>query len=317
MNSTRHDLRIGTIWTLVLVLLTLAACQPQITSPSVSGTKNSLALPAGTNVATDSCQGCSQATLKAAALTQANIDADAFNAQASATAAIVQANQKATDIAANSTKGVALTQVKENANAIQAQVAATGEINRANGLATLNAANSTQSAALVQDAIRQTQAQFNLESTLEQQNKDQFAAGTQTVVANFIATQTESAVATTQWYTDQSRQREEQRQRPIAFLWMWCLPIFVVLFAGLCLWGFWRWLKIQQNRQRMAEQSIENQQAPVDPSEPQDKFLEPGSDIVNGRYRLTQPDDQMRGWLDEIKRKLLNREKDKDDDSDG
>jgi hypothetical protein len=285
------------IFALLMALLFLASCQPQITSPTVSGTENSLALAAGTN----------KPTSKAAALKQATIDVDALNAHASATAAIDQANQKATNIAANSTQGVALTQAIENAKAIQAQVAATGEINRANGLATLNAANSTQSAALAQDAIRQTQVQFNLALTLEQQTKDEIAASTQTVVANLIATQTQSAVATTQWYTDQSRQREERRQGSITFLWMWCLPIFIVLFAGLCLWGFWRWLKIKQYRQRIAKQPIEILQ---------DKFLQPDNDIVDGRYRLTQPDDQMRGWLDEIKRKLLNRDKDKDDNSD-
>jgi hypothetical protein len=204
------------------------------------------------------------------------------------------------------------TEDQNNANIIAAQIAATGEIVRANAQATLSSAGSTESAALTEDAIKQTQmadqATTAAEAIVNQQNKDNLAARTQTAVANNIATQTESAVATTQWYTDQSRQREEQRQAPIAFLWMWCLPIFIVLFAGLCLWGFWRWLKIKQYRQRHAKQPMEILQ---------DKFLQPGSDIVNGRYRLTRPDDQMRGWLDEIKRKLLNREKDKDDNSDG
>ncbi len=165
---------------------------------------------------------------------------------------------------------------------------------------------------MTQDAIRQTQVQYDLQVT-------EAAISTQTAVANLIATQTQSAIATSQWYADQSRQREEQRQGPITFLWTWCLPVFVVLCAVLCLWGFWRWLKIGQANQRIAEQPIEKLQAPVVPNKPQDRFLPPESDIVNGRIRLTQPEDQMRGWLDEIKRKLLNREKDKDkdDNSDG
>ena len=200
-------------------------------------------------------------------------------------------------------------QTQEQYNA-DIQAVATAEIVRANAQATLVAAGSTQSAALTQDAFRQTQVQ-------EQQNKDAFTAGTQTAVANLIATQTQSAVSTSQWYADQSRQREEQRQGLIVFLWKWGLPVFVVvIFAGLCLWGFWYWLKIQQHRQRIDGQPIGKLQAPVDPSKPQDSFLPPGSDIINGRYRLSQPDDQVRGWLDEIKRKLLNRGKDEDGNPD-
>ena len=298
-----RDLHIAAIWALVLVLLTLAACgaQPQTaTAPDV-------AMPLGTPVGTSD-----QATL-AAALTQ---EKDSADNQASATAEIVRANAQATLNSANATLSAAQTQQKNSANAIAAQNAAAAEIVRADAQATLNAAGATQSAALTQDAIRQTQAKFNVEMTVEQQNKDDIAARTETAVANNIATQTRAAAATSQWYADQSRQRQEQRQGPIAFLWMWCLPVFVILFAGLCLWGFWRWLKIRQDRQRADGGPIEKLQTPVDPGKPQDRPLPPESDIVNGRHRLTQPDEQMRGWLDEIKRKLLNREKDNDDNPD-
>jgi len=312
MKVMHRDLRIVVIWALVLILLTLAACGTPPETPSAA--EIFLATPALS--ATPSCQACAQATL-AAVLTQEKSGADA---QAAATAEIMRANAQATLNAASSTLSAAQTQEQNNANVIAAQIAATAEIVRANAQATLNSAVSTQSAALTQDVIRQTQmadlATSGAEALVNQQNKDQLAAGTQTAIANNIATQTQAAAATSQWYADQTRQREEQRQGPIAFLWMWCLPIFIVIFAGLVLWGFWRWIKIQQNRQRIAEQPIENLQAPVEPDEPQGKFLQPGSDIVNGRYRLMQPDDQMRGWLDEIKRKLLNREKDKDDNSD-
>ena len=95
------------------------------------------------------------------------------------------------------------------------------------------------------------------EAVIAQQNKNDLAASTQTAIANNIATQTQVAVATSQWYADQERQREEQRQGPIAFLWMWCLPMFIVLFAGLLLWGFWRWLKIQQANQRILENPVD------------------------------------------------------------
>jgi len=55
---------------------------------------------------------------------------------------------------------------------------------------------------------------------LIQQNKNDLAASTQTAVANTIATQTQVAAATSQWYADQARQRAEQRQVPLTFLWV-------------------------------------------------------------------------------------------------
>ena len=248
-----------------------------------------------------------QATL-AAALTQEKYNADN---QAAATAEIMCANAQATLNSANATLSAAQTQDQNNANVIAAQIAATAEIVRANAQATLVAAGSTQSAALTQDAIRQTQAQYDLQVT-------EAAASTQTAVANHIAIQAQSAVATSQWYTDQSRQRQEQRQGPIAFLWMWCLPIFIVLLAGLVLWGFWRWLKIQQANQRILENPVDKLQAPAaevihhqhDNSLP---YLE--SDIVDSRYQLTKPDDRVRRWLDEVKRKLLSSDKKDEDDN--
>ncbi|HEY5270170.1 MAG TPA: hypothetical protein VII97_07520 [Anaerolineales bacterium] len=297
MNTVRRVQCIAAIWASVLVLLTLTTCGTQPETPTAPYVAVILGTPVGTSA---------QATL-AAALIQEKINAD--NQNAVATAVIVRANAQATLSSANATLSAAQTQQQNSADVIAAQIAAAAEIVRANAQATLVAAGSTQSAALTQDAFRQTQVQ-------EQQNNDEIAAGTQTAVANLIATQTQSAVATSQWYADQSRQREEQRQGPIAFLWTWCLPVFVVLFAGLCLWGFWYWLKRQQNRQRITEQPVEKQQAPLDPGKPQDRFIPPKSDIVNGLNRRTKPEEQMRGWLDEIKRKLLNREKDNDDNPD-
>lgn len=300
----RRDLRIAAVWALVLVLLTLAACGTQTdTFPAPN-----VAMPLGTPVGTSD-----QATL-AAALTQEKNNADN---QAAATAEIMRANAQATLNSANATLRAVQTQDQNNANVIAAQIAATAEIVRANAQATLDAASSTQSAALTQDAIRQTQVQFNMEMTVEQQNNDVIAAGTQTAVANIIATQTQSAVAISQLYADQSRQRE---QGQISFLWMWCLPVFIVLSAGLVLWGFWRRLKIQQANQRILENPVDKLQAPADEvihHQQGDSLPYLESDVVDSRYQLTKPDDQVHRWLDEVKRKLLSSdEKDEDDNPD-
>jgi hypothetical protein len=157
------------------------------------------------------------------------------------------------------------------------------------------------------------------EAVITQQNKNDLAASTQTAIADNIATQTQVAVATAQWYTDQDRQREEQRQAPIAFLWMWCLPMFIILLAGLLLWGFWRWLKIQQANQRILENPIERLPAPASeiPHRHRDSSLPYlDSDVIENDYQLTKPDDQVEQWLDEVKDKLLSsEEKDNDDNT--
>ena len=235
----KPKLSVCAIFILILTSLTLTACDGLTVTPAALGEAALLATPALTSLP---CVACDQATL-AAALTQQK---NSFDNQAAATAEIVRANAQATVNSANATLSVALTQEQNNANFIAAQIAATAEIARANAQATVNSAGATQVAAM-------TQSQYNLQVTQAvgtqsaeamqtQQNKDDLAASTQTAVANSIATQTQIAVATSQWYTDQERQRNEQRQAPIAFLWMWCPPIFIVLFAGLLLWGFWRWL---------------------------------------------------------------------------
>ena len=314
-----HRLKVFAIPFLMLAFLTLNGCNGVPVAPSTirEGTLASLATETGAP-----CKACAQAT-RAVALAQATNNAENG---AAATAEIVRSNAQATLNSANATLGAAQTQDQNNANVIARQIAATAEIERANAQATLVAAGSTHSAALTQDAIRQTQmvdvATSGAEAILNQQNRDQLAAGTQTAVVNSIATQTQAAVATSQWYTDQARQRAEQRQAPIAFLWTWCLPIFIVVLAGLALWGFWSWLKIRQANQRILDGLIDldQLQAPAAKvaNHPQDDllpYLE--GDAVDSRYELTKPDDQVPRWLDEVRRKLLGSDqKDKDDDTD-
>ena len=289
------------------MLLVLSAC---ITlTPTPSEAERLLAAP---------CEVCAQATL-AVILTQERNYADN---QAAANAEILRANAQATLNSANAILSAAQTQDQNNANVLAAQIASTAEIVRANAQATLDSASSTQNAALTQDAIHQTQmadlATTGAQALVNQQNKDELAANT-------IAMQRAQAAATSQWYTDQERQRNAQRQGSITFLWVWCFPIFVMLLAGLALWGFWRWLRIQQANQRilLAIPSVDMLPAPAaevihDP--PRDDslpYLE--SDLVGSHYRLIQPDDEVRASLEEVKRKLRssdNNTKDEDDYTD-
>ncbi len=308
----RHYLRTVTLG--LMVLLLLAACEAPPTTTAEQA--RLLAATPALAAADVSCESCAQATL-AAAQTQEKNNA---NNQAAGTAEIVRANAQATLNSANTTLSAAQTQDQNNANVLAAQIAGTAEIVRANAQATLNSAGATQVAA-------ETQSQYNLQGTnaagtqsadamITQQNKNDLAAGTQTAVANNIATQTQVAAATSQWYADQTRQREEQRQGPITFLWMWCLPIFVVLLAGFLLWGFWRWMRIQQANQRILAEPVEKLLEPT-VTVRQHRYDDPPyieSDVIDDSYQVTSPD-QVRQWLDEVKDELLNSdEKDKEDD---
>lgn len=307
INNMRRNLRIAIIYSSLLILLILSGCITPLATQSTE--ENSLIAPAQKSV---SCEACDQSTL-AAALAQEKLNSDI---QAAATAEIVRANAQATLNSANATLSVVQTQDQYNANAI----AATAEIVRANAQATLNSAGATQDAALTQDAIRQTQAAdlatTDAQSLMIQQNKDDLAAGTQTAISDNIATQTQAAAATSQWYVDQERQRKEQRQGPIAFLWMWCLPMVFLLFAGLVLWGYGRRLRIQQDNQRILEAPIERLPPTIEivPHQHDDSLPHIESDIIDDGHRPMKPDDQVRGWLEEVKRTLLSRDKEDEDD---
>ena len=308
------NLRILAIYGFFSGMLLLSACLTVTATPSAA----QLLLDAAAQTAGASCPACSQATL-AAALTQ---EQNNIGNQAAATAEVMRANAQATLISADATLGAAQTQDQNSANIVAAQIAATAEIVRANAQATLISAVSTQNAALTVDAIQQTQmadlATTGAQAILNQQYSAQLAAGTQTAVADNIATQTQAAAATSQWYVSQSRLREEQRQGPIAFLWTWCLPMFILLFGGLVLWGFWRWLRIQQANQRILESPVDQLLARSDEVinyEDAQPYIE--SDVVDGSHPLTKPDDQVRGWLDEVKRDLRGSDqKDENDNAD-
>jgi len=306
----RHPSVIALLALIVALLLTLAACGAVAGAPSITSSE-SLLLPMETPTIWPGCEGCAQATL-AALLTQ---EQNSVAVQAAATAEIMRANAQATLNSVNATVSAAQTQEKNNANVIAAQVAATAAIVRANAQATLMAAGSTQNAALTQDAIRQTQVQYSQQVTAEfarqnaiatvtQQYNNFLAASTQTVVANLIATQTQSAVATSQWYADQARQREEQRQGPLTFLWFVCPPLFIVAIVLICLLYFWRWMKIRETQQLIDMQS----EGPVIIEHETRQIIE----VTQNEYQ-PKPTDHVRRWLEEAKRKLITDQKDNDD----
>ena len=256
-----------------------------------------------------------------AALTQQMNDADA---QAAASAQVMHANALATLNSASSTLSAAQTQAQNAADVLAAQMAATAQIVRANAQATLNAAEATQNAARTQDSIHQTQtaalSTSDAQAALDQKNKDQVAANTQTAIANLIATQTQSAAATAQWYVAQDRQRGEQTQSLLAFWGLLCLPIFIVLFVVSALWAYWRWVKIQQGP-RILENPVEKLPAPtaeIIDHRQADAPLYLETDLADHLPHLTTPDDQQMGrWLDEVKSELQNTDKkDKDDGAD-
>jgi hypothetical protein len=296
---------------LTLVFLALTACEGMTATPS---TELEGLLPMATQIG-GPCEACVQATL-AAAGTQQQLAADH---QAAATAEVVRANALATVNSANATLSSAQTQSQNNANIIAAQMAGTAEVVRANAQATLNSAGATQNAAHTQDAIQQTQiadmATTSAGSVLAQQDRDHLAAGTQTAIADHIATQAQSAVATSQWYAGQERQREEERQAPMAFLWTWCPPIFLVVLAGLTLWGLGRWLGLQQANQRIPENPVAR--LPVAKIETHRHVDRPPyieREAMHDGYQVTTPDDPVRRWLDEVKDELLRSDKDNEDD---
>jgi len=313
MNNLRRNLWINTIY-LITSMLILSACYTLTPAPSAA--QLLLVTPGQINSV---CDTCDQATL-VVALTQQKKDADN---QAAATAEIVRANAQSTLDSANATVNAVQTQDQNSANVVAAQIAATAEFERANALATLNSAGATQNAALTQDAIQQTQmaglATTSAEAVVIQQNKDELAASTQTAIANTIATQTQSAAATSQWYTDQDRQRAEQRQGPISFLWALCLPIFFVILAGLALWGFWRWLRIQQANQRILETPVEKLQSPrvqiIDHQVDDTAIPYLESDFADSHSSSTTPDDQVHQWLDEVKDELSKMDRNDQDDN--
>jgi hypothetical protein len=89
--------------------------------------------------------------------------------------------------------------------------------------------------------------------------------------------------------------------------------------AGLIIWGFWRWLKINQANQRILEIPAEKLQPPAVEILPHHHHEPPYLDsvIIDDGYQVTKPDDQVSKWLDDVKDQLQNSdEKDEDENHD-
>ena len=219
----RRPSTVVTILALVATLLALAACEaafPSVPAPVLLPASTETGFPA------TPCPPCDQAT-EIAALTQANINASALQAQAAATAEILGAQARATanagtatqgaaqtqdrinvsalqaqaaataeilgaqaratSNAGTSTQGAALTQDRSNVNALQAQAEATADVLRANALATFNAASSTQNGVLTQAADQQAQTELRLRLTAEAATQSAAATGTQQWMGALVA----------------------------------------------------------------------------------------------------------------------------------
>lgn len=221
---------------------------------------------------------------------QAQLDTSTANAQQTATADILLAHDRATSSAATSTQNAAQTQVVLQQTRVVFQ----------------------QTEALLQ----QTQAQFSLQltsdsatenagATATQRQREDNAASTTTAIAGVIATQTQAVIATQQRQADQARQSAAQEQEAIAFLWMWGPPLFLLAVVVVAGWAFWYWEIHKRVRRRSSNPLVAPLFAQPAPALAGLPLPEAEVDIDP----VTEPDDQVSGWLEEVKEKLLAREK--------
>ena len=287
------NIRYLAILSTLLMLLILSSCSPLTSPPPAEQVL--LVSPVNTDAR---CEACDQATLAAAMA----IEKDKLEDQALATAKVVGENAQATLNSVNATLDAAQAQKENDADEIAAQIEATAKLARANAKATLVSAGSTQSAALTQDVIQQTREQYNLQISENLATETAIVMGTQnSLIANKNATKTQSAVVISDRDTAEANQLQEERQIPITFLWTWCLPSFIVLIACLVLWGFWRWIKLQQ--------------APFVKDQKGNSSTIPKRGKSKNRMIVTKPDYlQVSRWLDAVKKTLQNREQEDNDD---
>jgi hypothetical protein len=264
----------------LVVLVALAACVVSaLPAAAPVPTKRSLA---PTLTLAPPCEACAQATLDAA-LTQAEINLSALQAQATATADILRVHALATANAVAATQSAAQAQEQRNADALEAQVAATAEILQAHTLATALAAAATQSSVETQAqhnaeslqtrvaataergqaytlataaAATTTQQAIETEAILRQARRLQLTSGAATENAAATATQEAVAQAVSRTATAiaaaafHAQSDIAQRPAPSALLWMWLTPLLTIAIVVVSLWGGSRWLTQRRNGAR-------------------------------------------------------------------
>ncbi len=239
-----------------------------------------------------------------AGLLQAEADATRLQAQQTATADILQAQLRATAHAAASTQAVAQTQVQIGIDAQYAGETATADILLAQARATANAAASTQSAG----------------ATLTQQSTEAGAAligtavaGTSTAIAQTVVAGTQAVIATAQRRAEQVQADAAEQARTVDFLWNWGPILLVVALLIFGVWAFWHW-EVRRRRQPPPTFEPRPPVAPVPPPIRQPLEAPPEAPGTSGRMRrIRGSNDPVNGWLADIKRKLLTGEKDPDD----
>jgi hypothetical protein len=206
-----------------------------------------------------------------------------------------------------------------------AQETATADILFAHNRATFSAATSTQYAVQTQAILQQTQvvvdeaqAQLSLRLTVDsaaesaaatgtQYRNNESAANTTTAIAGVIATQTQSFIATQQRHAVQMRQSELEQQEAIALLWIWGPPALVLVIVIVGVWAYWYWEIDKRIRRGPGYEAP----PPVFSSstQPLHEPALPKAIVVIVPDPVTDPTGQVSGWMDEVKEKLLDSQK--------
>jgi hypothetical protein len=216
-------------------------------------------------------------------------------------------------------------QLPPGTSTANAQETATADILSANNRATFSAATSTQYAVQTQAVLQQTQlvldeaqAQLSLRLTVDsaaesaaatgtQYRNDESAASTTTAIAGVIATQTQSFIATQQRHAAQMRQSELEQQEAIALLWIWGPPALVLVIVIVGVWAYWYW-EIDKRIRRGPGYEAPPPVVSSSTQPPHESAL-PKSSVVIVPDPVTDPTGQLSGWLDEVKEKLRDSQK--------
>jgi len=271
---------------------------------------------------TQPCAGACSQTALAVTLTQAKINLSALQAQATATADILRANVLATSNALASTQGVALTEARDYTNALaatqsvlQAQVAATADALRANVVATAVMAT-TRSVQQTETSLQQ----FHLQRTSDAATQNASTALAQQRLAQFVS---DTATANPAF---QTQARLVQKPEWGALLWMGLTPVMIIVVVVSALWGLARWRGGGQSAVSPMIATpmpvvIDNLPLAMKHNLPQIIPPLPTSSealpkVAPSQTHLANPDSrQVRGWLEEVKLKLLIQKKVDDDHS--